>query len=407
MAAASLIYFDKSVHELTIAEAAYLAALPKAPTQLHPFRQRERAIERRNYVIDRMKDDGYINAADAETAKKTPLVVAQRTSGTHVFAGEYFAEEVRREILEKYGEKKLYEGGLSVRRHARSKAAGDGQKGFYRRRHQVRRNAGLSRTGHRRSKLRETGVRNSPTCAHCPMSPRGGWRLFSTSTNRSGPHWLPAGAGAGRCCRARPQDWQRSARRGEMGQGRVRAGPQQGRDARLAGAGARRRDLRRSAANRRTVPAAPDSGNLRRDGGDGSRTPAAFWRSWAASRSIKASSTARHRHMRQPGSSFKPLVYAAAIDNGYTPASIVMDAPIEIDQGPGMPVWRPENYSTGKYYGPQTLRFGITFSRNIMTVRLAQDIGMPRDRRVCAAVRCLRQSPELSFLTRWAPAKPL
>ena len=81
--------------------------------------------------------------------------------------------------------------------------------------------------------------------------------------------------------------------------------------------------------------------------------------------------------MRQPGSSFKPFVYAAALDNGYTPSTIVMDAPIEIDQGPGMPPWRPENYSTGKYYGPQTLRFGIEQSRNIMTVRLAQDIGMP------------------------------
>src|SRR6187549_3076445 len=88
VAAASLLYFDKSVHELTIAEAAYLAALPKAPTQLHPFRQRDRAIERRNYVIDRMKDDGFISAADAEQARKAPLVVAQRTSGTHVFAGE-------------------------------------------------------------------------------------------------------------------------------------------------------------------------------------------------------------------------------------------------------------------------------------------------------------------------------
>ena len=81
--------------------------------------------------------------------------------------------------------------------------------------------------------------------------------------------------------------------------------------------------------------------------------------------------------MRQPGSSFKPLVYATALDNGYTPASIVVDAPIEIDQGPGIGVWRPENYSTGKYYGPQTLRFGIEHSRNVMTVRLAQDIGMP------------------------------
>src|SRR5690349_10357698 len=115
VAAASLLYFDKSVHELTIAEAAYLAALPKAPSELHPFRNRDRAIERRNYVIDRMREDGYISAADAEKARKAPLTIAQRTRGAHIFAAEYFSEEVRRVILEKYGEKKLYEGGLSVR----------------------------------------------------------------------------------------------------------------------------------------------------------------------------------------------------------------------------------------------------------------------------------------------------
>jgi penicillin-binding protein 1A len=81
--------------------------------------------------------------------------------------------------------------------------------------------------------------------------------------------------------------------------------------------------------------------------------------------------------MRQPGSSFKPFVYASALDNGYTPSTVVVDAPIEIDQGPGLGMWRPENYSTGKYYGPQTLRFGLEQSRNVMTVRLAQDVGMP------------------------------
>jgi penicillin-binding protein 1A len=78
--------------------------------------------------------------------------------------------------------------------------------------------------------------------------------------------------------------------------------------------------------------------------------------------------------LRQPGSSFKPLVYAAALDNGYTPSTVVMDAPLEIDTGSG--IWAPENYSR-KFYGPSTLRFGIELSRNVMTVRLAQDIGMP------------------------------
>jgi penicillin-binding protein 1A len=83
VAAASLLYFDKSVHELSAAEAAYLAALPKAPNNYHPFRQRERALERRNYVLDRMAEDHYITAQEAEKAKKEPLKVTPRPTGAH------------------------------------------------------------------------------------------------------------------------------------------------------------------------------------------------------------------------------------------------------------------------------------------------------------------------------------
>ena len=115
IAAASLVYFDKSVNELTVAEAAYLAALPKAPAALHPVRNHDRAIERRNYVIDRLLENGWIKQADADKARKDPLIVTNRANGAHIFAGEYFAEEVRRDVFERYGEKKLYEGGLSVR----------------------------------------------------------------------------------------------------------------------------------------------------------------------------------------------------------------------------------------------------------------------------------------------------
>jgi len=115
VAAASLLYFDKSVHELTVAEAAYLAALPKGPNNYHPFRRRDDAIARRNYVIERMVEDRYLTAQDADKAKKDPLKVTQRPTGAHIFAAEYFAEEVRRYVNDNYGEKKLYEGGLSVR----------------------------------------------------------------------------------------------------------------------------------------------------------------------------------------------------------------------------------------------------------------------------------------------------
>src|SRR3977135_2741895 len=89
--------------------------MPKAPGALHPVRNRDRAIERRNYVIDRLLENGWIKQADADAARKDPLNVTNRSNAAHIFAGEYFAEEVRRDIFERYGEKKLYEGGLSVR----------------------------------------------------------------------------------------------------------------------------------------------------------------------------------------------------------------------------------------------------------------------------------------------------
>src|SRR5580700_11111274 len=96
VAAASLLYFDKSVHELTIAQAAYLAALPKGPNNYNPFRRHDEAIARRNYVIDRMVEDGFISAADGAKAEKEPLDVTVRPASPHVFAAEYFTEEVRR-----------------------------------------------------------------------------------------------------------------------------------------------------------------------------------------------------------------------------------------------------------------------------------------------------------------------
>ncbi|MCB1417748.1 MAG: transglycosylase domain-containing protein, partial [Notoacmeibacter sp.] len=115
IAGAALTYFDKSVNELNIPEAAYLAALPKGPNNYHPFKHTERALERRNWVIGQMRENGYISAQEAADAIAAPLGVTPRRSGTYLFAGEYFTEEVRREIIERYGVDALYEGGLSVR----------------------------------------------------------------------------------------------------------------------------------------------------------------------------------------------------------------------------------------------------------------------------------------------------
>ncbi|TIP38234.1 MAG: penicillin-binding protein, partial [Mesorhizobium sp.] len=115
VAGAALTYFDKSVNELTVAEAAYLASLPKGPNNYHPFKHADRAIERRNWVIDQMVENGYVTREEGAKAKAEPLGVTPRRNGSYLFAGEYFTEEVRRQIIARYGENALYEGGLSVR----------------------------------------------------------------------------------------------------------------------------------------------------------------------------------------------------------------------------------------------------------------------------------------------------
>src|SRR5690606_2668343 len=115
VAAAALNYFDKALYQLTLPEAAYIAALPKGPNNYHPFRRPQAAIERRNWVIDRMVENGYATPEEAAAAKDAPLNVIPRASGSQVYAAEYFTEDVRRELAKLYGEDQLYGGGLSVR----------------------------------------------------------------------------------------------------------------------------------------------------------------------------------------------------------------------------------------------------------------------------------------------------
>lgn len=376
VAAASLLYFDKSVHELSLAEVAYLAALPKAPSQLHPFRQRERAVERRNYVIDRMVENGFATAAEGEAAKKEPLNVTPRPTGAQIFAGEYFAEEVRREIQEKYGEKRLYEGGLSVRTTLDPKLQTIARKVVTDALVRFDENQGYRGPVAKIDISSDWGTRFADIRALSDVAP---WRLavvLETSDQSARIGFQPARVPGGAVSRDRqvgviPVDgikWAKAARGTARNKAVTRVSQvlnpgdviyveqigQEGNEYRL-----------------RQIPEI-SSGMVVMDPVTGRVLALVGGFSFDQSQFDRATQA-----MRQPGSSFKPLVYAAALDNGYTPASIVVDAPIEIDQGPGIGIWRPENYSTGKYYGPQTLRFGIEQSRNVMTVRLAQDIGMP------------------------------
>jgi|SoiMetStandDraft_5_1073268.scaffolds.fasta_scaffold00049_4 penicillin-binding protein 1A len=369
IAAASLVYFDKAVNELAVPEAAYLASLPKAPNNYHPFRQRERAIERRNWVIDRMAESGFVKSADAEKAKRSPLGVTTKATSAHIFAAEYFAEEVRRELYERYGEKKLYEGGLSVRTSLDPKLQLLARKTFI---------DGLVRydeaQGWRGSVTKidiagDWGVKLAEVKALADIAP---WRLavvleVSDQSARIGlqPGREPGGfVSKERTVGILPLEGMKWAKTGGRAVGKATQVVNPGdvvyvEPAKSEGQFVLHQIPEISGA---MVVEDPWTGRVLAMVGGFSFDQSQFNRATQA--------------LRQPGSSFKPFVYAAALDNGYTPSTVVLDAPVEIDQGPGVGTWRPENYE-GKFYGPATLRFGLEHSRNVMTVRLAQDIGMP------------------------------
>jgi penicillin-binding protein 1A len=381
IAAASLVYFDKPANELTVAEAAYLAALPKAPTLLHPAKNHDRAIERRNYVIDRLLENGWIKQADADKARKEPLVVASRANAAHVFAGEYFAEEVRRDIFERYGEKKLYEGGLSVRTTLDPRIQVMARKTMA---------AGLVNYDEAQgwrgaiSKLDisgDWGVALADVKSLSDISP---WRMavvLESSDQFARIGFQPARELGGAVAKERQTGmitldgvrWARAAAGPAKGKTPtavsrvlspgdvIYADPLMSKDGKAVEGQYRLRQLPEISGA--MVVMDPWTGRVVAMVGGFSFDQSQFNRATQA--------------YRQPGSTFKPIVYSSALDNGYTPSAMEADAPIEIDQGQGGAVWRPENFSVGKYYGPTTLRNALKHSLNTVTVRLAQDIGMP------------------------------
>jgi len=380
IAAASLVYFDKSVNELTIAEAAYLAALPKAPAQLHPVRNHDRAVERRNYVIDRLAENGWIKPAEAAAARKEPLVVTTRGNGAHIFAGEYFAEEVRRDIFERYGEKKLYEGGLSVRTTLDPKLQVLARQAMVKGLVNYDESVGWRGPVAKIDLSGDWGVKLAEVKSLSDVSP---WRMavvLEANDQSARIGFQPGRVLGGAISKARETGlvtmdgvrWAKAA----SGPTRYKAptkvtqvlspgdvvyvDPLLGKDGKAVEGQYRLRQIPEVSGG--MIVMDPNTGRVLAMNGGFSFDQSQFNRATQA--------------YRQPGSSFKPIVYSTALDNGYTPSSIVVDAPIEIDQGSGN-VWRPENYSAGKYYGPRTLRFGLEHSVNNMTVRLAQDIGMP------------------------------
>ncbi|WP_252944418.1 PBP1A family penicillin-binding protein [Oceanicola sp. 502str15] len=370
VAAAAQTYFNKTLGELAPHEAAYLAVLPKAPSNYHPVRDKELATNRRNFVLKEMYENGYISYETYQSERLEPLRSVQN-GDYDSFKGslpprDYFTDEIRRQLSRNFGEDEFFGGGLTIRAtvdpELQQKAAAELQRAL------ERYDRGLGRwngTG----KTIDTALLGDETA----------WReaLAAVEVARDvelESKWLPAVV--------------MTVGDQELGLG-IEGIPMDGAEPPVVP----RKDIAWLRGDFHDNFEVGDVVHVRRMTEDGAfirwtlrQVPSVQGAFMAMDvengRVLAMQGGFSYQHSvfnratqatRQPGSSFKPFVYAAALDSGYTPATIVVDAPIEINTPQG--VWRPKNASH-KFYGPTPLRTGIEQSRNLMTIRLAQEVGM-------------------------------
>ncbi len=383
VAAASQTYFNKALDQLAPHEAAFLASLPKAPSDYHPVREKERLLARRNFVLREMMENGYITAEVYESEVAAPLRSVQNgdfeSFKDELPPRDYFSDEIRRQLSEDFGEGEFFTGGLSVRATIDQELQPVAAESLRRELEAYDRRQGIWRETRR--KMDPEALQDEPS-----------WRAalsdveIARDIDLDGP-WYPAvvlSVGKndarigiegveededGHYIAARDVTWARKRRLDGTTSG----------TAKVAGDLLSVGDVVHVRAitsdddgsfvrwSLRQVPQVQggfvamdvNSGRVLAMQGGFSYQDSVFNRATQA--------------RRQPGSSFKPFVYASALDSGYTPATIVVDAPIEIDTPQGL--WRPRN-ATREFYGPTPLRTGIERSRNLMTIRLAQEVGM-------------------------------
>ena len=373
VAAAALNYFDKSLDQLTLEEMAYLAALPKAPANYHPIRKTRAATIRRDWVLGEMQQNGFITEDEARRARAMPLQIG-RQSGFDSAEAPYFAEEVRREVVSRFGEDMLYAGGLSVRttldpelQHAARMALQRGLEALDRR--QGWRGALASHTGD--GDLDDILAKHEATmledhhAAYVTEVTKDQAQIYVNGGRGRIPFQLafwaypPRGEDG-----VRPQplnDLRDALAIGDI----IMVQPPEGTpDLIRDGFEPQPGDYalsQRPSVEGAIVALDPHTGRLLAMSGGYNYLDSEF------NRAVQA--------LRQPGSAFKPFVYLAALDQGYNPTTRILDAPLVVDQGPGKPKWKPANY-TRRFYGPSIMRVGIEKSRNLMTARLAMNLGM-------------------------------
>ncbi len=370
--AAAQTYFNKTLSELEPHEAAFLASMPKAPSDYHPVREMERLKKRRDFVLKEMFENGYIDRETMQTELNEPVRSVQngdfREWRETLPPRDYFTDEIRRQLSENFGEGEFFTGGLTVRATIDPELQVEAAKALRRQ---------LERYDRGRKVWRGTGERLPEDVLGDETAWRealgqldvardieldGTWYpavvleigdqqmrigIEGVEETETEPHMIPR-----KDIAWLPGNFQETFKRGDVVHVRRMTADDDGSFIRWT---------------LRQVPEV-QGGFMAMDVHNG--RVLAMQGGFSYQHSVFNRAT---QALRQPGSSFKPFVYAAALDSGYSPATIVIDAPIEIDTAQG--IWRPRN-STNQFYGPTPLRTGIEMSRNLMTIRLAQEVGM-------------------------------
>ncbi len=381
VAAASLNYFDKSLDELELEEIAYLAALPKGPNNYNPKKRYDAAVARRNWVIERMREDGYVSKEEAIEAQNKPLVVKDREFG-YLKDSEYFSDEVRRLLSKSLGEDAVFEGGLMVRTtvdpELQELATRTFKKGLidYDRRHGYR-NLGIKidLSKDYQEELKKVELPKGALSSwkkSVVLSSNATEALVENENKKQGKIYLKSIV------------WARKTLKDQ----RISDAPKKVSDVLEKGDVIYTEEVKDGVFELRQVPdvegamvvMSPHNGKILAMVGGFSFNKSQFNRATQA--------------YRQTGSTFKPFVYAAALEIGYSPTDLILDAPFVLDQGVGLPLWKPSNYSK-EFSGLTTLRQGIEKSKNLMTVRLAQDIGMDKVSAMAKRLGVMDNLPEL------------
>ena len=371
VAAAAINYFGKALDELELHEIAYLAALPKGPNNYNPKTKHEAAVARRNWVIDRMREDGYVTAEEAAAAKEKPLEVTERKSG-FLKGTEYYSEEVRRSISRNFGDEALYQGGLIVRTTIDPKLQDIANRAFRK---------GLIdydlRHGWRGATTRiiiDENYKQSLQKAVLPAGAEPTWEKSAVIKVTADKAEIETVSGERGNILLSDSKWARFKEKGkDMGPVPTKMEQVLKKGDVIYAEKVVTKEKQKGALTfkLRQVPIVeggmavmePHTGKVLALVGGFSFEKSQFNRATQA--------------YRQTGSSFKPFVYLTALELGYSPTDLILDAPFVFDQGEGMPKWKPVNFSK-KFYGLMTLRRGVELSKNLMTVRLAQDIGMDK-----------------------------